>query len=995
MKQIAWFFALLISVAVARGAARAPSMSPLERDFLHPPASARPWVYWIIMDGTLTREGITADFEAMHKAGIGGLMVIEVNLGLPRGPVGFMSPEWQELFVHAENEARRLGLEIGLNAGPGWCGSGGPWISPDQSMQHLVASELTVKGPQQFQGELPRPQPRPPFFGPKTMTPELTQEWKDFYRDVRVIAFPTPRGNLRLDDVDEKALYRRAPFSSVPGVKPFLPMPAHFLEVPSDETVQPAAIVDLTSRLGADGHLDWTVPPGDWTILRFGRVTTGQTTRPAPASGLGFESDKFSVAAVDNQFAHFPGPFLKGRGPESRQESGVTMLHFDSWEMSAQNWSPGFAAEFKQRRGYDLWHWLPALTGRIVENRDMTERFLWDLRQTAQELVVAHHILRLKELGREHGLQFSIEPYDMNPNADLTLGAAADVPIGEFWWHCPNFNADYSVIEAVSIGHTNGRRIIGAEAFTSDPGEDWRGYPGSVKGLGDWAFCAGINRFYIHRYTHQPSLDRRPGMMMWKYGVHWERTQTWWPMAGACHEYFSRCQQMLRQGLPVADILYLAGEGAPQVFRPPPSATNGNRPDRLGHNFDGCAPETLLESVTVKDGRLCLPDGMSYALLELPYRATMTPRLLRKVDALVREGATVVGPRPMYSPSLEGYPACDEDVRRLADGLWGPCDGRTVKEHAVGRGRVIWDADAAPQSATEQYGNYGVAARALAKMGIAPDFESDGPVRYTHRRMPSGELYFVSNREARVVEANCVFRVDGLQPELWDPVTGERRLLKAFRTREGRTTIPMRFEPEQAFFVVFRHAADEPAGKMSAVNFAGTHPVQELQGPWSVAFDPKWGGPAAVEFPVLENWIQRPETGIRHYSGIAVYRKRFEFKPGVGESSRGRLWLDLGVVKNIARVRLNGRELGVVWCAPWRVDVTESLRRGMNELEIEVANLWPNRLIGDLSLPESERFTWASMNLFTATSPLLDSGLLGPVTLQAADRGDASSGQKF
>lgn len=966
----------------------------LERGFLRPPAAARPWVYYVVMDGTLTREGITADFEAMREAGIGGLMIMEVDLGLPRGPVGFMSPEWREIFTHAENEARRLGLEIGVIAGPGWCGTGGPWVSPEQSMQHLVASEMNVTGPAHFNRELPRPQPRVPFFGAKTMTPELTREWKEFYRDVRVLAFPTPRGGLRTEGIDEKALYRRAPFSSVPGVKPFLPMPADFPSAPPDECVRTNAIVDLTSRLGPDGRLDWSVPPGEWTILRFGRVSTGQTTRPAPASGLGFESDKFSVAAVENHLAHYPGPLLSGLGPDSRKGGGVQVLHFDSWEMSAQNWSGEFANEFRKRRNYDPWAWLPAFTGRVVDSPEKTERFLWDLRQTAQELVVANHMLPLKAMARKHGLTFSIEPYDMNPNADLTLGAAADLPMGEFWWHCPNFNTDYSVIEAASIGHTNGRRIIGAEAFTSDPGEDWRGYPGSVKGLGDWAFCAGINRFYIHRYTHQPYLDRRPGMMMWKYGVHWERTQTWWPMAGACHEYFSRCQFMLQQGQPVADILYLAGEGAPQVFRPPPDATTGNRPDRREYNFDGCAPETLLEGVTVRDGRIHLRDGGSYAVLVLPNRPTMTPRLLRRLDALVSAGATILGPRPRHSPSLENFPDCDDEVRTLADAVWGPCDGRAVKEHAHGKGRVVWDADAAPQDVFTQYSAYAGTAALLKRMAVAPDFESDGPVRYTHRRLGTTELYFVANRENRAVDANCVFRVAGPQPELWDPVTGGRRPLRRFGTQAGRTTIPLRFEPEQSYFVIFRSAPENQAGWEGVENFAAMHSVQEVRGPWTVAFDPRWGGPERVAFDVLENWIQRPETGIRHYSGVAVYRKRFEWEPGGGERGARRLWLDLGTVKNIARVRLNGRDVGVVWCSPWRVEVSGALRRGANDLEIEVANLWPNRMIGDLALPPAERFTWSSLNPFKPDSPLLDSGLLGPVTLLAEQAGAGRIGER-
>ena len=632
-----------LSLAAFLAVNSARAADDLAAHFGTPPDAARPWVYWYFMDGNLTREGMTADLEAMQQAGIGGAIFLEVNIGIPRGPVEFMSPAWRELFGHAVREADRLGIEIALGSGPGWCGTGGPWVRPEQSMQHLVASETTVTGPSRFAAVLPQPKPRTPFFGEKTLTPELAKLWREFYRDVAVLAFPTPKGNRRVADIEEKALYQRAPYSSKPGVKPFLPPPATYAAIPADEMVTRAGVVDLSARLSATGQLEWEVPAGEWTILRFGRTATGQTTRPAPAPGLGFESDKFDPVALDAHFDQFAGRLLKEIGPNRRAGRGLTTLHFDSWEMSSQNWSANFRAEFQQRRGYDPLRFLPAMTGRLVDSEETTERFLWDLRQTAQELVIANHVTHLRDLGRRHGLQFSSEPYDMNPCADLSLGAVADVPMCEFWWR--GFDTAYSVIEAASIAHTGGRSVVAAEAFTSAPGEDWRAYPAVMKALGDWAFGAGVNRIAFHRYQHQPWPERRPGMTMGSYGVHWEHTQTWWPLVGAYHRYLARSQFMLRQGLPVADILYLAAEGSPQVFRAPVSAAVGTPPDRRGYNFDGCAPEALRERVSVQDGKLVLPDGMSYRVLVLPERATMTPGLLRKVRALVSAGATVIGPR--------------------------------------------------------------------------------------------------------------------------------------------------------------------------------------------------------------------------------------------------------------------------------------------------------------------------------------------------------------
>jgi hypothetical protein len=654
------------------------------------------------------------------------------------------------------------------------------------------------------------------------------------------------------------------------------------------------------------------------------------------------------------------------------------MLHFDSWEMSSQNWSPRFREEFKKRRGYDPLKYLPAYTGRIVESAEMSERFLWDLRQTAQELVVENHVGYLKTLAHKNGLSFSAEPYDLNPCGDLTLGRVADVPQCEFWYR--GFDTTYSVIEAASIAHTCGRSIVVAEAFTSEPGEDWTADPAALKPLGDWAFCAGVNRFDFHRFQAQPWNDRKPGMTMADYGVHWDRTQTWWDMVPAYHEYLARCQALLQRGVTVADVCFLAAEGAPQVFRPPTSAVRGTPPDHSGYNFDGCAPETLLERAVVKDGNIVYPGGTSYRMLVLPEVETMTPQLLRKIETLVRAGGTVWGPAPIKSPSLQNYPKCDAEVKKLAQEIWGNCDGKTVFSHALGKGRIVWlKNEIMPM---EQYGDFAAITTVLSEMEVTPDFEANGPIRFTHRRDGEAEVYFVANREPQAVEASCLFRVAGKQPELWDPMTGATRALPQFTERDGRTTIPMRFEAAQSFFVVFRAPAKSKGNgnEIAAQNFTLLKPAFSLTGSWEVSFDPKWGGPEKINFDSLADWSQRTEPGIKYYSGKATYRKTFEV-PDALLAPGQKCTLDLGAVKNLARVRLNGRDLGVVWCAPWRVEISKALTKGTNRLEIEVANLWPNRLIGDMSLPENQRFTWTTRNPYKKDSALLPSGLLGPVSV--------------
>ena len=990
----------------------------LRQGFSRPPDEARPWVYWVWMDGNLSREGITADLEAMKSAGIGGMIIMEVNVGIPQGPVKFMSPEWRQMFKHAVTEAERLGLQITLISGPGWTGSGGPWVKPEQSMQHIVASDTTVSGPMHFEGSLRQPVRWPAFFGDGLLPPDQEKTKNEFYRDVVVLAFPTPKGTQRTEDIGEKALYVRAPYSSFPKVKSFLPTSAEYPSLPEGETIRSGGVIDLSNRLLPDSKFSWDVPEGAWTILRFGTTSTGATTRPAPVPGLGLECDKLDTTALNAHFDAYIGSLLRDVGQHiSPSGAGWTFLHIDSWEMGAQNWTPLFREEFRRRRGYDLFPYLPVITGRVVESPEVTERFLWDLRQTAQELVLQNHALHLKELGRRNGFGLSIEPYDMMPCSDMTLGAAADVPMCEFWLY--GFNTSFSVLEATSIAHTNGKKIVAAESFTSLPEEHWLAHPGSMKALGDWAFSAGVNRFVFHRYQHQPWLDRRPGMTMGPYGVHWERTQTWWDMSSAYHTYLSRCQFMLRQGLSVSDVCYLVAEGAPQVFRPPTSALRGDPPERLGYSFDGCAPEVVTAQISVKDGKLMLPDGMSYRVLVLPEQETMTPALLRKIKQLVQAGATVIGPPPRKSPSLSGYPACDAEVAALAKEIWGNCDGRQITEHRLGKGRIVWEGNPDrrpilvknPSGAIEpqQYGDFRIVSRVLGEMNVRQDLESAVPLRYAHRRDGQTEIYFVANPEDRVVSTECSFRVKGKQPELWDALTGKVRNLPQSTMKDASTSVNLRFEPFQSYFIIFRTsgAKQKPGGR----NFSETQALSELAGSWEVIFDPHWGGPEKTTFERLEDWTQRPEEGIKYYSGTAIYHKTFDLPRLSGDlkakqSGLQRLWLDLGTVKNLARVQLNGHELGTLWCSPWRVDITDFVKPNGNNLEIAVVNLWPNRLIGDEQLPpDSEfgkngnlvrmpewvvkneprpspgRYAFTTWNHFTQDSALLPSGLLGPVQI--------------
>ena len=567
----------------------------------------------------------------------------------------------------------------------------------------------------------------------------------------------------------------------------------------------------------------------------------------------------------------------------------------------------------------------------------------------------------------------------MNPCDDMTLGAAADVPMCEFW--CGLFDGRYSVKEATSVAHVYGRQLVGAEAFTSGAQDGWKLHPATIKRYGDWAFCEGVNRFVIHRYIHQPFPQIRPGLTLSSHGLHCDRTQTWWELSKPWHTYLARCQHVLQQGRFVSDVLYLSPEGAPNVFQPP-------RPAPAGYKHDACTPEALLKLASVKSGRIVFQSGSEYRLLVLPKSATMTPELLDKVRQLVDGGATVIGQPPSKSPGLSGYPGCDGEVRRLAEGLNSKllpvpestlvvqegADGLAIlKAKRIGREKRFvrkFTIDAMPVAAelrlsadrsfdvrvnaaplkpnriemmldrtgaegyrqvlvfdvqrvlktggnevevlaeepaelagvlqlkgssgqetaihtdrewsAAEIGPLGIppflspqqkdlyapssyVESLLKKAGLPPDFESDRPLRYAHRQLADGDYYFVSNGERRTLNTSCTFRVSGKAPELWHPETGIIRSLPEYSSAGGRTMVPLRFEAEESYFVVFRKPA---AGRVSGRNFPTLKTVADIGVAWEVEFDPKWGGPAApVRFERLEDWTARAEDGIKHYSG--------------------------------------------------------------------------------------------------------------------------------
>jgi hypothetical protein len=1036
------FFVKVDSAWAASAVKNAPE---LLSSFVNPGNDAKPWVYWFWINGNLTREGITADLEAMHRVGIGGVLIFEVDPGTPIGNVPFGSEVWKKMFQFACEEAHRLDIEITMYNAAGWAGSGGPWITPELSMQKVVWSEISVEGPRHFDEELPIP---------KTIA--------DFYREIAVLAFPAlADDSYRIPDFELKTSSRT---KGTPYDTPFgLPISSNTIpEAPNAARIDKGTIHNISGSL-RNGKLSWEVPAGKWTIVRFGYTTTGEDNHPTPVAGRGLECDKLSKAAIDYHFAKLIGDLAERVGPLAGKTLVAT--HVDSWECGGQSWTPLFREEFQKRCGYDVLPFLPAVSGRVVGSREMSERFLWDFRKVIGDLLNENYAGRLRELAHAKGMRLSIEGYDWDPADEMSYGGQADEPQGEFWFGRDTFSGIYRswswCYNMVSAAHVYGRHIAASEAFTANPGQDnWRTHPALLKPLGDWALSAGINKFVIHRFAMQPWLDRRPGMTMGPWGIQYERTQTWWEESTAWHEYLTRCQFMLRQGLFVADLCYLQPEGAPMRFRPPGfDMRSADPPYTPGYNFDGCTPEVVLTRMSIKDGRIVLPDGMNYQILVLPEfgdepgAGTMTPELLGKIKELVEQGMTLVGSRPSRSPSLSNYPSCDQQIEELVNTLWADCDGERVTEHKLGKGRVV--CGRTPEEV-------------LAGMGIPEDFSpaTGKALRYIHRRMEDGtEIYFVANAKDHFIEEHCKFRVSGLRPEFWWPERAEVEMPATYEHLDSCVSLPIALEKYESVFVVFRPdqavekdrivsirrngnslssageylrvARPENGAYTCTVKREGTYLLESANGiaskiqvslpdpisvvgPWKVHFAPNWGAPESIELPRLISWSEHNDPGVRHFSGKAVYQNAVDVPAGMSADDH-LLFLDLGEVANIARVKWNGKDLGILWRSPFVVDITSVAKTGTNSIEIMVVNTWANRLIGDANLPEdcewqltesgesfgqrlskwpswllegkpspTGRYTFATWKFWKADSQLLAAGLLGPVTIYSAGKIKAS-----
>jgi hypothetical protein len=725
-------------------------------------------------------------------------------------------------------------------------------------------------------------------------------------------------------------------------------------------------VIDLTSKMDVDGKLEWTPPAGQWVIQRFGYSLTGHQNSPASPEATGLEVDKLNAIHVKAYFDNYLDQYKSATGGLMGKR-GLQYVITDSWEAGVQNWTDSMMTEFAKRRGYDLHPWLPVLTGHIVESSEASDRFLWDFRKTISDLTAENHydqltaILHERQMGRyteshESGRAFIGDGMEVKRKADIPMSATwvpGGFAGGEKEGVATRFKAD--VRESASVAHLYGQNLVAAESMTAI-GNTWAFAPERLKPTADMELASGLNRFVIHTSVHQPVSDKIPGLGLGPFGQWFTRHETWAEYARPWTTYLSRSSFMLQQGKFVADIIYYYGEDDNIT------ALFGNKlPDiPEGYNYDFVNSDALMNLLSVEKGKIVTPSGMKYRLLVLdPNSRHMPLPVLLKIRDLAEQGALVLGPKPVDSPSLSDEQA---QLQSVADLLWPESTGANI----VGKGKIY------SGKTVEEV---------LKDNQVAQDFEYEKPddktnLLFVHRQLPGTDIYWVNNRNDRDEQLEASFRIEGKEAEIWHPETGKIEQA-SYEISEGITKVQLHLVPNDAVFVVFRK-------KATASSRIIPQPVEELvsaiSGPWEVTFQLDRGAPGTITVDTLESWSNNPDPGVKYFSGTGTYTTNVD-APDDWFNTGNELWLDLGEVKNLAEVLVNGKSLGIVWKKPFRVNASEALKPGANKLEVKVTNLWVNRLIGDQQPGITKKYTYTTQAFYKADSPLLPSGLLGPVKI--------------
>lgn len=715
--------------------------------------------------------------------------------------------------------------------------------------------------------------------------------------------------------------------------------------------IDPASVQDISASIDSEGNLKWDVPEGRWIIMRTGMAPTGVTNGPATPEATGLEIDKMSSRHVRTHFDAFIGEILRRIPAEDRKTFKVVVQ--DSYETGGQNFTDDFMQTFESVYGYSMLPYLPAYYGYVVGDQDRSDRFLWDLRRLIADQVAYQYVGGLRDVSHEHGLTTWLECYGHwgFPGEFLQYGGQSDEIAGEFW--SAGSLGDIENRAASSCGHIYGKTLIWAESNTSG-GPAYSRAPVDMKQRTDRFFAEGINASLLHLYIEQADTSRYPGINA-PFGNEFDANNTWFSQMDLFTDYLKRCNYMLRQGLNVADVAYLIGEDAPKM--------TGEQSPALpaGYQFDYINAEVIMRDANVSHGRITLPHGTSYRVLVLPPVETMRPELLEKIERMVSDGAILLGRPPRRSPSMQNYPAADAEVERMARSMWGGCfDTKGANDY--GKGRIY---------------NGCTLEEIFAEIDLEPDFrvESGAPLLYNHRSMMGAEIYFVSNQSGAAVDATPEFRVDpALAPERWSPVDGSITSLPQFEATATGIRMPLHLEPLESCFIVFRGKGSPEAGDNNPTPASAV----EISEPWHVAFNGKLSSPAPIEMASPADLAQNADPEIRYFSGTITYTTEFD----LDDASAARVLLNLGRVESMAKVYVNDRYAGGAWCPPYKVDITQCVKKGRNTLRVEVVNKWVNRIVGDMQLPPEQRKISLLVNPYDASTPLPPSGLQQAVTIE-------------
>ena len=1034
--------------------------------FLKPDKVFYPETWFHFIGGNVSYEGITADLEAIAQAGISGVHFFHGQQGGKWPATGedieCMSEKWEDAVKFVAEESKRLGLRFTVQNCPGWAMSGGPWIKPENAMRILVSSSQVVNGSEKIAASLAQPQPS-------------SEEWRD-YRDIAVLAFPTPAGgavacptptkivgsgsydwqrpvaknqNITLSPAldktnwveltyDKPTVIRTLQLSSVQGFNHNMcydpdvtirlyaymadgnrvkvldaPMPQsnwqdgatmslackvaegavkyrveidnqynmnvsrinllsmamknsweseagwtlRSLERTGDDLMQPTEaylksdqILDVSQYMSSDGKFEWQAPSaGDWTILRLGHVNAGRKNAPAPPSGTGWECDKLSTEGPEAHFEGYVGMLSEG----VLKDGLLGGLLLDSWECNTQTWTVKMEEEFERVAGYELREWLPAVIGYVIDDPETTSRFLLDWRTTIGDLYANKFYRRMAELGHEKGLSVMYETAagDVFPADILEYFKYADVPMCEFWHPFSNgYVGDLNfkpIKPTASAARIYGKPRVNAESFTSF-NLTWDEHWQMLKEVADFNAVEGVTHNVFHTYTHNPQIDYlKPGTSFGaKIGTPFLRGQTWWQYMPEFTTYLARCSYMLERGRAVSDVLWYLGD---EINHKP----SQKYPFPEGYRFDYCNPDVLLNRLSVKDGRLVTPEGYSYSMMWIPDNKRMLPETLEKLYELIKQGAVVVASAPKGMATLRGDKAAEKRFAKAVSAIWGKAQKGGVTR--IGNGAILSDVELLD---------------AIEMLGMKPDVKGD--VRWIHRNVEGADIYFVTPQLEHSFDGQVLFRAKG-NVEIWDPITGSHSSVDSCLEGEY-TVVDLKLPQSGSCFVVIHDGEKLPVDKQYVES--ATKPIN---GEWTLSFPEGWGMSSDVKVDLLKAWkdLDIPaET--KAFSGSAKYSKKFVADKSVKASDR--VMLDLGKVDMIAAVKLNGKALGTLWCAPYMIDITEAIVEGENELEVVVTSTWFNRLVYDAALPETERKTWTVAGP-SANNELRETGLMGPVRL--------------